>query len=48
MVNHEGINYILSEYNDNLVNFLERHKNKIIYIKTDSLTDNQLRAVVID
>jgi hypothetical protein len=48
MVNHEGINYILSEYYDNLVDFLERHKNKIIYIKTDSLTDNQLRAVVID
>lgn len=47
-VNHEGINYILSEYNDNLVNFLERHKNKVIYIKTDSLTDNQLKAVVID
>lgn len=48
MVNHEGINYILSTYNDNLVDFLERHKNKIIYIKTDSLTDNHLRAVVID
>ena len=48
MVNHEGINYILGTYNDNLVDFLERHKNKIIYIKTDSLTDNQLRAVVID
>ena len=48
MVNHEGINYILSTYNDNLVDFLERHKNKLIYIKTDSLTDQALRAVVID
>jgi hypothetical protein len=48
LVNYEGINYILSTYNDNLVDFLERHKNKIIYIKTDSLTENQFKAVVID
>ena len=48
MVNHEGINYILSTYNDNLVDFLERHKNKLIYIKSDSLTEDSLRAIVID
>ena len=40
--------YLMSTYNDTLVDFLERHKNKLIYIKSDSLTENSLRAIVID
>jgi hypothetical protein len=31
-----------------LDNFLKRHENKLIYIKSDSLTENFLRAIVID
>lgn len=45
---HDGKVYHMSTYNDTLVDFLERHKNKLIYIKSDSLTENQLRAIVID
>jgi len=48
MVIHNGKNYILSTYYDTLDNFLKRHENKLIYIKSDSLTENSLRAVVID
>ena len=40
--------YLMSTYNETLVDFLERHKNKLIYIKSDSLTENSLRAIVID
>lgn len=47
-IKYNGKHYIMSNYNDTLDKFLERHKNKIIYIKTDSLTENSLRAIVID
>jgi predicted RNA-binding Zn-ribbon protein involved in translation (DUF1610 family) len=40
--------YTMATYNDTLDNFLKRHENKLIYIKSDSLTENSLRAVVID
>lgn len=43
-----GKQYIMSTYNDTLDNFLKRHENKLIYIKSDSLTSDSLRAVVID
>ena len=39
---------IMETYQDTLDNFLTRFENKLIYIKTDSLTPNSLRAVVID
>ena len=39
---------IMETYQDTLDNFLTRFENKLIYIKTDSLTHNSLRAVVID
>jgi hypothetical protein len=40
---------LMSSYYDTLDNFLERHKNKSkIIIKRDSLTENSLRAIVID
>jgi len=47
-VSINGKQYLMSTYNDTLDNFLSRHKNKLIYIKSDSLTENSLRAVVID
>jgi len=47
-VSVNGKQYLMSTYNDTLDNFLERHKNKLIYIKSDSLTENSLRAIVID
>lgn len=40
---------LMSSYNDTLDKFLERHKDKSkIIIKRDSLTENSLRAIVID
>lgn len=44
----DGKVYHMSTYKDTLVDFLERHKNKLIYIKSDSLTEDSLRAIVID
>jgi DNA-directed RNA polymerase subunit M/transcription elongation factor TFIIS len=40
--------YMLQTYQDTLDNFLKKYENKLIYIKTNSLTPNSLRAVVID
>lgn len=48
MVNVDGKNYLMEIYQDTLDNFLTRFENKLIYIKTDSLTPNSLRAIVID
>ena len=48
VIPHEGQQYIMSTYNDTLDSFLEKHKNKLIYIKTDSLFLESLRAVVIN
>jgi hypothetical protein len=47
-VNIDGREYLMQTYNDTLDNFLKRHENKLIYIKSDSLTSNSLRAIVID
>jgi Zn finger protein HypA/HybF involved in hydrogenase expression len=44
----DGKQYLMSTYNDTLDNFLKRHENKLIYIKSDSLTSDSLRAIVID
>jgi Zn finger protein HypA/HybF involved in hydrogenase expression len=43
-----GKQYLMSTYNDTLDNFLKRHENKLIYIKSDSLTSDSLRAIVIN
>lgn len=48
VIPHEGQQYIMSTYNDTLDSFLEKHKNKLIYIKTDSLFLESLKAVVIN
>ena len=47
-VSVDGKHYFMSSYNDTLDNFLKRHENKLIYIKSDSLTKDVLRAIVID
>lgn len=47
-VSIDGKHYFMSTYNDTLDNFLKRYENKLIYIKSDSLTENSLRAIVID
>ena len=47
-VNINGRNYLMETYQDTLDNFLKRYESKLIYIKSDSLTPNSLRAVVID
>jgi hypothetical protein len=47
-VSIDGKHYIMLTYNDTLDNFLKRNENKLIYIKSDSLTSDSLRAIVID
>ncbi len=47
-VNVDGREYLMSTYNDTLDNFLKRNEGKLIYIKSDSLTPNTLRAIVMD
>ena len=47
-VNVDGREYLMMTYNDTLDNFLKRYESKLIYIKSDSLTPNSLRAIVID
>jgi len=47
-VNIDGREYLMMTYNDTLDNFLKRNEGKLIYIKSDSLTPNTLRAIVID
>jgi predicted RNA-binding Zn-ribbon protein involved in translation (DUF1610 family) len=47
-VNVDGREYLMSTYNDTLDNFLKRNEGKLIYIKSDSLTSNSLRAIVMD
>jgi hypothetical protein len=51
MDNHVSIgtkNYTMVTYRDTLDNFLKRNENKLIYIQTDSLTKDSLRAIVAD
>jgi predicted RNA-binding Zn-ribbon protein involved in translation (DUF1610 family) len=40
--------YTMVTYRETLDNFLKRNENKLIYIQTDSLRSNGLRAIVID
>lgn len=40
--------YTMVTYRDTLDNFLKRNENKLIYIQTDSLTKDSLRAIVAD
>ena len=47
-VNIDGREYLMQTYNDTLDNFLKRNEGKLIYIKSDSLTPNSLRAIVMD
>jgi len=47
-VNIDGREYLMMTYNDTLDNFLKRYESKLIYIKSDSLTPNSLRAIVMD
>jgi hypothetical protein len=47
-VNIGGREYLMQTYNDTLDNFLKRYESKLIYIKSDSLTSNSLRAIVMD
>lgn len=47
-VNIGGREYLMQTYNDTLDNFLKRNEGKLIYIKSDSLTPNRLRAIVMD
>jgi DNA-directed RNA polymerase subunit M/transcription elongation factor TFIIS len=39
---------MMATYQDTLDNFLKRYESKLIYIKSDSLTSDSLRAIVID
>ena len=47
-VSIDGKHYFMLTYNDTLDNFLKRNESKLIYIKSDSLTSDSLRAIVID
>jgi predicted RNA-binding Zn-ribbon protein involved in translation (DUF1610 family) len=47
-VSIDGKHYMMETCRDTLDNFLKRHENKLIYIKSDSLTEDSLRAIVID
>jgi hypothetical protein len=51
MDNHVSIGtklYTMVTYKDTLDNFLKRNENKLIYIQSDSLTKDSLRAIVAD
>jgi ssDNA-binding Zn-finger/Zn-ribbon topoisomerase 1 len=47
-VSIDGKHYFMVTYSDTLDNFLKKNENKLIYIKSDSLTSNSLRAIIID
>ena len=47
-VSIDGRHYIMTTYQTTLDDFLKKHENKLIYIKSDSLTSDSLRAIVID
>lgn len=47
-VSIDGRHYMMETYQITLDNFLKKHENKLIYIKSDSLTSDSLRAIVID
>ena len=47
-VSIDGRHYLMTTYQTTLDDFLKKHENKLIYIKSDSLTSDSLRAIVID
>lgn len=48
LVDHNGRHYAMASYRMELDEFFERHKNKLIYLKTDSIGTGEIRAIVID
>ena len=47
-VDHNGKRYMMQDYRMELDKFFELHKNKLIYLKTSSIGNQVIRAVVID
>jgi len=45
---HNEKHYTMSSYRMELNEFFEVHKNKLIYLKTDSIGTGEIRAIVID
>jgi DNA-directed RNA polymerase subunit M/transcription elongation factor TFIIS len=48
MVTHNEKHYTMSSYRMELNKFFEVYKNKLIYLKTDSIGTGEIRAIVID
>lgn len=48
MVNHNGRHYAMASYKMELDEFFEKNKNKLIYLKKDSIGTGEIRAIVID
>jgi DNA-directed RNA polymerase subunit M/transcription elongation factor TFIIS len=48
MVIHNEKHYTMSSYRMELNEFFEVYKNKLIYLKTDSIGTGEIRAIVID
>lgn len=48
MITHNEKHYTMSSYRMELNEFFEVHKNKLIYLKTDSIGTGEIRAIVID
>ena len=48
MVIYNEKHYTMSSYRMELNEFFEVHKNKLIYLKTDSIGTGEIRAIVID
>jgi len=48
MVTYNEKHYTMSSYRMELNEFFEVHKNKLIYLKTDSIGTGEIRAIVID
>ena len=47
-VDYNGKRYMMQDYRMGLDKFFELHKNKLIYLKTSSIGNEVIRAVVID
>ena len=47
-VEHNGKRYMMQNYRVELDKFFESHKNKLIYLKTSSIGNEVIQAVVID
>ena len=45
---YNGKKYMMQDYKMELDKFFELHKNKVIYLKTDSIGNDTIRAVVIN